>query len=279
MLTLAFNILAGGIVTAILLCWPRLAGPDRRRLALLSSGAGLVALILAMGAEGFRESPTVAVFLLGTPYVTERASASASLPYYVLTGVFLALGFAGLALGDREARAIGRRWLVTAVALSWLVTAARFLLDKAAAPGPWTQAVGVAWMPLPVGAFFALNLRAEGKGFPSLLAALVAYAYAVRGAVAALMVVATRFRLGSHYDVSQVVLVHNPLSGEAYAFEAGSLGQLLQLALVPQLLVWPLVTVLVGLLGAAVARVITIAWGEPPLPTGAAAEAAPAGQD
>src|SRR6266511_3517839 len=60
MLTLAFNILAGGIVTAILLCWPRLAGPDRRRLALLSSGAGLVALILAMGAEGFRESPTVA---------------------------------------------------------------------------------------------------------------------------------------------------------------------------------------------------------------------------
>ena len=279
MLTLAFNILAGGIVTAILLCWPRLAGPDRRRLALLSSGAGLVALILAMGAEGSRESPTLAVFLLGTPYVTERASASASLPYYVLTSVFLALGFAGLALGDREARAIGRRWMVTAVALAWLVTAARFLLEKAAAPAAWTHAVGVAWMPLPVGAFFALNLRAEGKGFPSLLAALVAYAYAVRGAVAALMVVATRFRLGSHYDVSQVVLVHNPLSGEAYAFEAGSLGQLLQLALVPQLLVWPLVTVLVGLLGAAVARVITIAWGEPPLPTGPAAEAAPAGQD
>jgi len=279
MLTLAFNILAGGIVTAILLCWPRLAGPDRRRLALLSSGAGLVALILAMGAEGSRESPTLAVFLLGTPYVTERASASASLPYYVLTGVFLALGFAGLAPGDAEVRTIGRRWLVTAVALSWLVTAARFLLEKAAAPATWTHAVGVAWMPLPVGAFFALNLRAEGKGFPSLLAALVAYAYAVRGAVAALMVVATRFRLGSHYDVSQVVLVHNPLSGEAYAFEAGSLGQLLQLALVPQLLVWPLVTVLVGLLGAAVARVITIAWGEPPLPTGPAAEAAPAGQD
>ena len=55
-------------------------------------------------------------------------------------------------------------------------------------------AVGVAWMPLPVGAFFALNLRAEGKGFRSLLAALVTYAYAVRGPVAALMVAATTLR-------------------------------------------------------------------------------------
>ncbi len=279
MLNLALNIFAGGIVTAVLLCWPRLAGPDRRRIALLSSGAGLLALILAMGAEGFRESPTLAVFLLGTPYVTERASASASLPYYVLTGVCLALGFTGLALGDAEARAIGRRWLATAVALSWLVTAVRFLLEKAAAPASWTQAVGVSWMPLPVGAFFALNLRAEGKGFRSLLTALFAYAYAVRGVVAALMVAATRLRLGSHYDVSHVVLVHNPLSGEAYSFEAGSLDQIVRLALVPQLLVWPLVTVLVGLLGAAVARVITIAWGEPPLPTAPPAAVAPAGQD
>ena len=279
MLTLAINILAGGFVTAVLLLWPRLAGPDRRRLALVSSGGGLLALILAMGAEGFRESPTLAVFLLGTPYVTDRASASASLPYYVLTGVCLALGFAGLALGDKEARAIGRRWLVTAVVLSWLVTVVRFLLEKAAAPASWTYAVGVAWMPLPVGAFFALNLRAEGKGFGSLLGALVAYAYAVRGGVAALMVAATRLRLGSHYDVSQVVLVHNPLSGEAFSFEAGSLDQLLKLALAPQLLVWPIVTVVVGLLGAAVARVITIAWGEPPLSTAPPAEAAPAGQD
>src|SRR5437773_9082020 len=131
-------------------------------------------------------------------------------------------------------------------------------------------------MPLPVGAFFALNLRAEGKGFRSLLAALVTYAYAVRGPVAALMVAATTLRLGSHYDVSQVVHVHNPLSGVAYTFQAGSLEQIVMLALVPQLLVWPLVTVLVGLLGATVARVITIAWGEPPLPTGPAAEAAPA---
>ena len=279
MLTLALNILVGGMVTTALLFWPRLAGPDRRRIALLTSGAGLLALVLAMGAEGFRESPTVAVFLLGTPYVTERASASASLPYYVLTGVCLALGFAGLALGDAEARAIGRRWLLTAVALSWLVTVVRFLLEKAAAPPSWTHAVGVAWLPLPVGAFFALNLRAEGKGFRALLKALVAYAFAVRGAVGALMVAATRLRLGSHYDVSQVLHVHNPLSGEVYSFEPGSLDQIVRLALLPQLLVWPIVTVLVGLLGAAVARVITIAWGEPPLSTAPPAAVAPAGPD
>jgi hypothetical protein len=253
-LTMLFTWLA----TAVLLWWPRLAGPERRKLALLSSGAGLLALILAMGAEGFRESPTVAVFLLGTPYVTEKASASASLPYYVLTGVFLTLGFVGLALGDLEARAMGRHWLLGAIGLGWLATALRFLLEKVAAPAAWTQAVGVTWMAPVAGAFFWVCLRTEGRGFRALLASLVAYAYAVRGAVALLMVVATSLRLGSHYDVSPLVLVYNPVTGRPYSFVAGSLEQIVNVSLIPQLVVWPIYTVLAGLLGALVARVIVL---------------------
>jgi len=281
MLTRLLVMSAAWTATALLLWWPRLGGPERRKLALLTSGAGLVALFMAMGAEGFRESPTMAVFLLGTPYVTETASASASLPYYVVTGVFLALGFVGLALGDEEAGLLRRRWLLAAVALSWLVTAVRFLLEKAAAPPGWTYAVGVTWMAPVVGAFFAVNLHAEGKGgLRPLLGALLAYAYAVRGAVAALMVVATRFRLGSHYDVTPIVLVHNPLTGHPHSFVAGSADQLLNVALVPQLVVWPIFTVLAGLIGAAVARRVTRAWGEPGLPTPAPpVEVATAPQD
>jgi len=279
MLTRTLTMLAAWTATAVLLWWPRLPGPRRRKLALVCSGAGLLALILAMGAEGFRESPTVAVFLMGTPYVTESTSASASLPYYALTGALLALGFAGLVLGDREVRAIGERWLATAIGLSWLVTAMRFLLEKAAAPPGWTYGVGVTWMAPVVGAFFAMNLRAEGRGFGSLLGSLLAYAVAVRGAVAALMVAATTLRLGTHYDVSPLVLVHDPLSGRPYGFEAGSVDQILGVALFPQLVVWPIYTVLAGLLGAAVARVITAAWGEPDYPTAPPVEVAPAGQD
>jgi hypothetical protein len=266
--------------TAVLLWWPRLAGAERRKLAVLSSGAGLVALILAMGAEGFRESPTVAVFLLGTPYVTEKASASASLPYYVLTGVFLTLGFVGLALGDEEARVIVRRWLVGAIGLGWLVTALRFLLEKVAAPAIWTQAVGVTWMAPVVGAFFWVCLRAEGRGRRALLASLAVYAFAVRGAVALLMVAATSLRLGSHYDVSRVVLVYNPLTGRPYSFQAGSLEQIVNVALLPQLIVWPIYTVLAGLLGAAVVRVIVLSASGLERPSPAPpAEAAPAGPD
>jgi hypothetical protein len=280
MLMRTLTMLCAMAATAVLLWWPRLAGAERRKLALISSGAGLVALILAMGAEGFRESPTVAVFLLGTPYVTEKASASASLPYYVLTGVFLALGFVGLALGDAEARALCRRWLLGAIGLGWLVTGLRFLLEKVAAPAAWTQGVGVTWMAPVVGAFFWVCLRAEGKGFRALLASLAVYAYAVRGLVALVAVVATSLRLGSHYDVSPLVLVYNPVTGRPYSFEAGSLEQVVNLAFLPQLVVWPIYTVLAGLLGAAVARIIaTSASGvERPSPA-PPAEAAPAGQD
>lgn len=266
LLTRTLVMLAAWGGTVLLLWWPRLGGPERRKLALLSSGAGLLALVLAMSAEGFRESPTMAVFLLGTPYVTEKASASASLPYYVLTGVFLALGFAGLALGDEEARGVVKHWLLAAIGLSWLVTAVRFALEKVAAPGLWTQAVGVTWMAPVVGAFFAVCLHAEGRGFRPLLSALVAYAYAVRGAVALLMVVATRLHLGSHYDVSPLVLVYNPLTGRSYSFEPGSAEQIWSVSIVPQLVVWPIYTVLAGLLGAVTMRVIRGAWGRPSLP-------------
>jgi hypothetical protein len=280
MLMRTLTMLSTWAATAVLLWWPRLAGGERRKLALLSSGAGLVALILAMGAEGFRESPTVAVFLLGTPYVTENASASASLPYYVLTGVFLTLGFAGLALGDEEARVVGRRWLVGAIGLGWLVTALRFLLEKVAAPAAWTQTVGVTWMAPVVGAFFWVCLRAEGRGMRALLASLVVYAYAVRGAVALLMVAATSLRLGSHYDVSPLVLVYNPVTGRPYSFTAGSLEQVVSLAVLPQLVVWPIYTVLAGLLGAAGARIIVMSASGLERPSPAPPpEAAPAGPD
>jgi hypothetical protein len=270
---------AAWLATAVLLGWPRLAGPERRKLALASSGIGLLALVLAMGAEGLRESPTVAVFLLGTPYVTEKAAASAGLPYYVLTGVFLALGFVGLALGDEQARAIARRWLTTAIAASWLVTAVRFLLEKVAAPPGWTQAVGVTWMAPVVGAFFALSLHGEGRGLRALVPALVAYAYAVRGAVAILMVVATRWHLGSHYDVSPLVLVYNPWTGEPYRFAAGSANQLLYVSLLPQLVVWPIYTVLAGLIGAGAVRLVRASWGGPPVSTAPPVEVAPVSQD
>jgi hypothetical protein len=263
MQTRLLSLLGTWALGATLLWWPRLSGAWRRKLAVLSSTAGLLCLILAMNSEGFRESPTMAVFLVGAPYVTERASASASLPYYLLTGICLLLGVAGLGVGDELAQGLSRHWLATAVGLSVGITALRFLLEKAAAPS-WTQVVGVTGLAPLVGAYFAVCLRSEAKGMRSLLGALLVYAVSVRGAIAALMILATTLRLGSHYDISPLTIVRNPFTERLHYFEPGSLAQIVNVVLIPQLLVWPLYTLLTGLLAA---WLISTVWGSPRLPS------------
>lgn len=253
------------LLAAALLWWGRLPARWRRSAALLASAGGLLALILAINTEGVREASTVG-FLLGTPYVTEQASASASLPYYLLTGIGLLMGTAGLAVADQAAARLARHWMASAVALSLLLTALRFVLEKAAAPRAWTWAVGITWLAPLVGAFFAMSLREEGKGFRQLAGALLAYAYATRGAVAALMLLASKEGLGSHYDVSSLVRVQHPISGRIYEFVPGSFAQILSLGLIPQLVVWPLYTLLAGLLGGAIAWALLDSLGSPPQP-------------
>jgi len=254
--------LAASAVGAVLLCWPRLSGPWRRTLALCTSGVGLVFLILALNTQGLRESASTAVFLVGRPYVTEHVSASASLPYYVATALCLLLGTAGLALSEDVVRVLRDRWLATAIALSLAVTATRFWLEKVAAPPALCWAVGVTWLAPVVGAVFAFNLRREGKdGFAALTLALLVYGFAVRAAVAALMVAASTQRLGSHYDVSALVRVRNPFTGSLYTFVPGSFNQVWTVGVIPQLAVWPVYTVLTGFLGAALALRVASAAG------------------
>lgn len=250
------TIAAVWIAGAVLLAWGRLPGAWRRTLAVLTSAVGLLSLIFAVNTEGLRESPTVAAFLLGTPYVTQSASASASLPYYVLTGACLLLGTAGLAVRDDLALRLARRWMATAIVLSLAVTLLRFALEKVAAPASWTYPVGIVWLGPLVGASFALSLRADGKGLGSLLAALAVYAVGVRGFVAALVAVASTLRLGTHYDVSPFVRVSLPWSRHVYVFEPGSWSQILWVGVLPQLLFWPLFTLATGLAGAVAALLL-----------------------
>jgi hypothetical protein len=246
---------------AALLWWGRLPGPWRRALAIVTSAAGLAFLILALNTQGLRESSTTAVFLMGRPYVTEQVYASASLPYYVATALCLFLGTLGLSVSDGTARRLRERWLATAIILSLAVTGTRFWLEKVAAPDSWSYAVGITWMAPVVGAFFLFNLRREGKGLAALAASLLVYGLVVRAAVATLMVAASTLRLGSHYDVSALVRIQNPLNGRFYQFAPGSFGQVLNVAVIPQLAFWPVYTVAAGLLGAGLAAAAAWAVG------------------
>jgi hypothetical protein len=256
----AFSLPVLWAVGAALLGWSRFPAVWRRRIALVWALVGLVSLVVALNTEGSRASPTIAVFLMGAPYVTATAQASASLPFYLLSGVFLLLGFAALAVGDEMAAWLTRHWLPGAILLGLAVTALRFALEKTAAPPSLVQLVGVTWIAPVVGAFVFWNARAEGRSLAFVLRALALYAAAVRGVVFLLMLLATTRRLGSHYDVTPLTLVRNPLTGQMHQFAPGSLAQFVNLALIPQLAVWPLYTVAAGLVGAGIAFVLDASW-------------------
>lgn len=231
--------------------WPRLGAPARRRLSIAMNLAGLVFLIAAVQAEGLRETAITSSVILGPSRHTATASASASLYYYVLTGVCLLLGFGGLAIGEPLARWLRPRLLLSSAAVAWLVTLVRFLLEKSAAPAALTQATSVTWMAPVAGAYLAACLRETRPGWRALLRALAAYAFLTRAGVALLSLVATHERLGTHYDVSGLTAVPMALTGGVYAFVPGSARQLFWLTLVPQLVAWPVFTVLAGAAGAA----------------------------
>ena len=253
---LSLTIAVGWALAALMHWWPRLPAAWRLRVAVATSAAGIGSLVAAVQAEGLRESALTSVVLVGPATLTATASASASLYYYVLTAVCLFLGFSGLALGETIPRWLACRPVVSSVAVAWLVTVMRFLLEKSAAPAALVQAVGVAWLVPVAGAYIATGVTPPRPGGRALLRALLAYALLVRGFVALVGVVATLLGLGTHYDVSAVTFVPVALTGDAYSFLPGTVRQIFWLTLVPQLLAWPIFTVVAGMAGAALVRLL-----------------------
>jgi hypothetical protein len=252
--TFTLTLALAWVLAALMHWWPRLPAEWRLRLSVATSTAGLGSLIAAVNAEGQRESALTSLVLVGPATLTATASASASLYYYVLTAVCLLLGFAGLAFGEALSRWLAARPVASAVAVAWLVTAVRFLLEKSAAPALLVQAIGVTWLAPVAGASLATADPPAFHGRRPLLRALVSYAILVRVFVALVGIVATRLGLGSHYDVSGLTFVPVALTGDTYAFVPGSWRQILWLTLVPQLVFWPVFTVVAGMAGGALAR-------------------------
>jgi hypothetical protein len=263
-------------LAALMHWWPRLPSRWRLRLSVATSAAGIAFLVAAVQAEGLRETALTSVVLVGQTTLTATASASASLYYYVLTAFCLLLGFTGLAFGETLPRWLARRPLVGSVAVACLVTVARFLLEKSAAPALLVQTVGVTWLAPVAGAFLATAPPLSREGVRPLVPTLLTYAILVRGFVAVVAVVATRFSLGSHYDVSGLTFVPVAWTGDAYSFARGGWRQVFWLILVPQLLVWPLVTVAAGLAGGAIAHSLPASRRSTTQPPLGRADAAPA---
>jgi hypothetical protein len=281
-LTRALTLVALWAVAGALLWWGDLPPRLRRGLALLACAAGLVFLAMALNTAGQRWADTTTGVLMGTSAITDKAYASASLPYYVMTGLCLLLGTAGMALSESAARRLRRHWLAMAIGLSLAVPIVRLMLERSAAPPALAWAFGVTALAPLVGAYFAASARVEGKGWREVVRALAVYALSVRGWIAVLYVVATLAHLGStHYDMSRVVRARNTLTGAVYVFQPGSASQLVALVAVPQLVGWPVYTVVAGLIGAGLVRMTGGALSRPSRSQAAAArvEMSPARPD
>ena len=232
-------------VAAALLGWPYLSDAWRRRLSLGASVLGVAFLLVAARTEGLRAVPTVGDYLLGQPYVLPYMTASASLPWYLLTIACLALGLTGLASGERVAETLRRRYLLSAVGLAAAVALMRFGLEKAAAP-PWlARAFGVTWLAPVTGVFLLLNLAPGPRRLRRLLRELLLYALASRAVVLAVYVLASALRLGTHYDITPLQHVRLAYVERRFEVAAGSLGQLAALVLLPQAL-WIVYTLVAG---------------------------------
>lgn len=237
-------------MAALLLSWPYLGEARRRGLALLASVGGLVFLLVAVNTEGSREAATLSDFLFGPTRVLSQTSASASLPYYLLTGTCLFLGLAGLAMSERTVEALRQRPLFLAVGLASAVALLRFGFEKAAAPPALSRLFGVNWLAPVAGGFLYLSVRGTPHRWRRVTRLLAAYALASRGVVVALYVVASQLRLGSHYDIVPVDRVRVPVGTRAIELVPGSAQQFLVAVLVPQFSFWVAYTVAFGLLGA-----------------------------
>ena len=246
---------AWAVLGPLFLWWSRFT-PDRRRaLGLTLSLTGLLFLALALGSEGQRAAPTT-TFLIATPYVTAPALASASAAYYVLTAVFLALGALGLGLSEPQAARLSEHWFEVPLALALGVVALRLVLEKAAAPPDLSRLLGVTWLSPAVGAFFLVRLRSRGQGLGRALAWLLAWVLASRLMVVVFYALASGLRLGSHYDLTPLVQVQQPFTGQRFQFEPGSLEQFVSIGVLPQLLFWTPFSWLNGLVGALVASLV-----------------------
>lgn len=239
-------IVAAWGAAAAVLSWSYWPSRVRAAAGVLMSAFGLAFIVIALQTEGVDEASSRSVYIAGPAYITDQASAAASQKYYVLAGLCLMLGTTALAINDAGARWLTENPLKVAIGYSLVISVLRFILERAAAPPPLAYAVGITWLVPLIGVYLALGVRREGAGTLRLLRWLAIYAIATRAAVAALVVLATRLQLGSHYDVSALTQVRSFISGRVYVFESASWQQILELAVVPQVVVWPLYTILLG---------------------------------
>ncbi len=133
----------------------------------------------------------------------------------------------------------GRGPVRRALRLSFTLILLRVLLEKLAAPAEVALLAGIIWLAVPIGLYFGSEAAKLGSQ-RAYWKWLATYAWCVRLVVASMMVVATYFNLGTHFDNSS--MTHTAADGATRTIEVVSLGDYANFIFFPQFLLWPVVT-------------------------------------
>lgn len=131
-----------------------------------------------------------------------------------------------------------------AAGLTLLVLVLRVALEKLALPLRVVTFFGIIWLIVPVAAYLGVESARLGS-LRRFWAWMLAYTYGIRVLVVAVMVVATRFHLGTHFDNTGVSRF--TAFGRELMLEPGSWAHYRDLIVVPQLVAWAGLTLLAGL--------------------------------
>jgi hypothetical protein len=133
------------------------------------------------------------------------------------------------------------RGLTYVVAIALLMTALRFAVDVAAASEPVAHAFGILWMAPALGANSTLLQPGESRR-----AWIVKAAYLSRLPAILATVLATHFRLGTHYSLASIERIELPFVDARFLCSPLDGTQWLLAIAIPQLVLWPLLTIIVA---------------------------------
>jgi hypothetical protein len=164
------------------------------------------------------------------------------------TALAVGLGVVLLALAALArwgARLVGSHPLAQAAALTIVVIALRVTFEKLGVPLSLATFVGIIWLVVPLPVYFAVRAARLGSQ-RRFWRWSVAYAIGTRLLVVMVMLIATYFELGTHFDNSGVTRFE--VFGKVYDVEPHSWGQYGNLILFPQLVLWTGLTLVASVL-------------------------------
>lgn len=135
--------------------------------------------------------------------------------------------------------------VANAGALTLVVLVLRVLLEKLGLPLGVVTLFGIIWLIVPVAAYLGVEAAKTGS-LRRFWGWMLGYTYAIRIFIVGVMLVATHFHLGTHFDNSAVTRF--TAFGREVRLEANSWAQYRTLIVVPQLVAWAGLTLLAGAL-------------------------------